>query len=135
MMKEYVFLRINEQFKDLFLNNNLQSFLELYNRREESVFYKEQFRLFLEKNKQKEIIKYIKEKLNNREDMLIESNKISISNKFNDDKESLEFRDKYLIVNGHFKKSVFSKYLSEYDSDFLVIDINNNKIERLSLVN
>ena len=54
-MKEYVFLRINEKFNCLFYDN-LPAFLELYNRKEESVFYKEQFRLFLEKNKMKDII-------------------------------------------------------------------------------
>lgn len=134
-MEKYVFLRINEQFRDFFLNDNLSSFLELYNRREESVFYKEQFRLFLEKNKQKEIIKYLKEKLSNREEMILESDRISISNKFDNNKESLIVRDKYLIVNGNINKSIFKKYLSEYDNDFLIIDINNNKIERLSLVN
>jgi hypothetical protein len=134
-MKEYVFLRIKDRFKDVFCNENLSSFLELYNRREESVFYKEQFRIFLEKNKQKEIICYLKDKLRNRDDLKIENNKIFISNKFNDSSESLELWDNYLKVNGSFDNSIFSKYLSEYDSTFLIIDINNNKIGRLSLVN
>lgn len=134
-MKEYVFLRINDRFRNLFSNDNLGSFLELYYRRDESVFYKEQFRFFLEKNKQKEIIAYLKSKLDDRNEISIESNKILLSNNYNETKESLELLDNYLILNGNFDKSVFSKYLSEYDSDFLVIDINNSKIERLSLVN
>ena len=61
-MKEYVFLRINERFKNLFLEDNLNSFLELYFRRNENVFYKQQFNLFLEKNKLKEITYYLKDK-------------------------------------------------------------------------
>ena len=134
-MKEYVFLRINDKFRDLFANQNLSSFLELYNRREESVFYKEQFRLFLEKNKQKEIIAYLKEKLDNRNDLTIENNKLILRNSYNENNEVLELRDNFLIINGDFDKSVFAKYLSEYDSDFLRIDLNNNKIQRLILVN
>lgn len=134
-MKEYVFLRINDKFRCLFSNENLSSFLELYYRREESVFYKEQFRLFLEKNKQKEIIAYLKSKLGNRDELIIESNKLLLTNTFSDTKEILELKDNYLVVNGNFDNSVFSKYLCEYDSDFLVIDLNNSKIERLALVN
>ena len=134
-MKEYVFLRINDKFRNLFSNNNLSSFLELYYRKDESVFYKEQFKLFLEKNKQKEIISYLKEKLSCINSIVVENNKISLHNEFKKTKEILELKDNYLIVNGNFEKSVFSRYLCEYDSDFLVIDINNKKIQRLSLVN
>ena len=134
-MKEYVFLRINDKFKDLFSNENISSFLELYYRRDESVFYKEQFRIFLEKNKQKEIVSYLKNKLSDRNELSIESNKIYLSNNYNNTKEVLELKDNYLVVNGNFEKSVFSKYLCEYDSDFLMIDLNNSKIERLALVN
>lgn len=134
-MKEYVFLRINDRFRNIFANDNISSFLELYYRKDESVFYREQFKLFLEKNKQKEILSYFKMKLANRNEVIIDDYKITINNNFNETKEILELRDNYLLVNGNFEKSVFSKYLSEYDSDFLVIDLNRNKIERLSLVN
>jgi len=134
-MKEYVFLRINDRFRCLFSNENLSSFLELYYRKEESVFYKEQFREFLEKNKQHEICAYLKSKLGNREELIFDTNKIYLSNRFNDTKETLEFKGNYLILNGNFDNSVFSKYLCEYDSDFLVIDVNNSKIQRLALVN
>lgn len=135
MMKEYVFLRINDRFKTLFCKDNISSFLELYYRKEESVFYKEQFRMFLEKNKQNEILTYLKRKLSDRNMVKVEQNKIYLNNEFNDSKEVLELKDNYLIVNSSLEKSVFSKYLCEYDSDFLVIDTNNNKIERLVLVN
>lgn len=134
-MKEYVFLRINDRFRNIFVNDNISSFLELYYRKDESVFYREQFKLFLEKNKQKEILSYFKMKLANRNEVIIDDYKITINNNFNETKEILELRDNYLLVNGNFEKSVFSKYLSEYDSDFLVIDLNRSKIERLSLVN
>lgn len=134
-MKEYVFLRINDKFRNFFLNENMSAFLELYFRREESVFYKEQFRLFLEKNKQKEMICYFKSKLSQRKGFYIENNKVNLVNEFNDNKESLELRDNYLILNGNFDKSVLSKYLCEYDSDFLVIDVDKNKIDRLILAN
>ena len=134
-MKEYVFLRINDKFKCLFSKENLSSFLELYYRRDESVFYKEQFKLFLEKNKQKEIMNYLKGKLLNRSDLLIENDKMSLQNYYSDEREILEFKDNYLYLNGNFKKSVFLKYLCEYDSSFLMIDINNSKIQRLALVN
>ena len=134
-MKEYVFLRINDKFRNIFSHDNISSFLELYYRRDESVFYKEQFKVFLEKNKQKEIISYLKSKLSNRDEVVINENTITLNNNYNDSKEILELKDNYLVVNGNFEKSVFSRYLCEYDSDFLVIDLNNSKIERLALVN
>ena len=134
-MKEYVFLRINDRFKNFFFHDNISSFLELYYRREESVFYKEQFRLFLEKNKQKEIVQYLKNKLSDREEMNVSINKVTLVNHFYKTKEILELNDNYLILKGDFEKSIISKYLSDYDSDFLLIDINKNKIERLALVN
>jgi hypothetical protein len=134
-MKEYIFLRINENFRNLFFDDNLNAFLELYYRRDESVFYKEQFSFFLVKNKQKEIINYLKGKLNNRNELVIENSRILLTNNFNDSKEILELRDNYLLLKSDFNKSVFSKYLSEYDSDFLVIDINKRMIEKLAMVN
>ena len=129
-----VFLKINDSFKDFF-TGNLSSFLELYNRREESVFYKEQFRLFLEKNKTKEIINFLKFKLANREDFIIDPYSITLFNKFNSSKETLEISDRYLHMQTSFNKSVLLRYLCEYDSEFILIDLNNNKIERLALVN
>ena len=60
-MNKYVFLRINEKFK-MFFKGNLDAFVELYNRREESVFYKEQFRLFLEKNKKEYYLRIVIDK-------------------------------------------------------------------------
>ena len=47
----------------------------------------------------------------------------------------MELGDKYLTIRSNLLNGVFSKYLLEYDSDFLVIDSKNNKIERLVLVN
>ena len=134
-MKEYVFLRINDKFKDLFSGSNISSFLELYYRREESVFYKQQFRLFLEKNREKEIVQYLKNKLANREELSVTINTLTLVNSFYNTKETLELNDNYLLLKGNFEKSIFSRYLCEYDSNFLMIDINNNKIERLALVN
>lgn len=133
-MKEYVFLKVNDRFNDLF-TGNLSSFLELYNRREESVFYKEQFRIFLQKNKIKEIIAFMKSKLSNREEFTIKDNEITLFNKYNDNKEQLEISDKYLSIKTNFDKSVLIRYLCEYDSEYLLLDLNNNKIERLALVN
>ena len=111
------------------------SFLELYHRKEESVFYKQQFRLFLEKNKEKEIVQYLKNRLTNREELSVNVNQLTLINSFYNSKEVLELNDNYLLLKGNVDKSIFSKYLSEYDSEFLRIDLNNNKIERLALVN
>lgn len=134
-MKEYVFLRINDKFRNFFSNDNINAFLELYNRRKESVFYSEQFRFFLEKNRQKEIIQYLKNKLSSRDEMSIINNKLTLINNYYSTTETLELNDNFLILNGEVKNSVFIKYLCEYDSEFLMIDINKNKIERISLVN
>ena len=135
MLKEYVFLRINEKFRNFFACENISSFLELYYRRDESVFYKEQFRLFLEKNKPGEIVSYLKSKLANRDELSVKLNILTLVNTFYNTKEVLELNDNYLVLKGDFNHSVISKYLCEYDSDFLMIDINKSKIERLSLVN
>ena len=134
-MNEYVFFRINDRFKDLFSRDNLSAFLELYYRREESVFYKEQFREFLEKNRQREMMAYLKQRLFGREEVEFQIDRILLSNEFNESNEVLIISDNYLTLKGDFKKSVFSKYLCEYDTNFLMIDINKKKIHRLALVN
>jgi hypothetical protein len=127
-MNKYVFLRINDRFKNFFKGNK-DAFLELYYRKEESVFYKEQFRMFLEKNNQKEITNYLIKSIGVREELSLSLNKIILENKYEDNKESLETYDNYLLVNSSNNDNLLKKYLLEYDSDFIVIDLNNSKIE------
>ena len=133
-MNKYVFLRINEKFK-AFFKGNLDAFIELYNRREESVFYKEQFKLFLTNNNKKEMVNFILKSIGIREGVSFISNKIILENKYKNNKEILETYDNYLLLYSNSEISTFKKYLLEYDSDFVIIDINNSKIETLPLVN
>ena len=124
-MNKYVFLRINEKFK-AFFKGNLDAFIELYNRREESVFYKEQFKLFLTNNNKKEMVNFILKSIGIREGVSFISNKIILENKY---------KNNNLLLYSNSEISTFKKYLLEYDSDFVIIDINNSKIETLPLVN
>ena len=133
-MNKYVFLRINERFKNFF-RGNLESFLELYYRREENVFYKEQFRLFLTKNSRKDISNYLVKSLGVREELNVISNKMVLENKYKENDEILEMYDNYILLTTDNKNSPFKRYLLDYDNDFIIIDLNNSKIERLSLVN
>ena len=131
-MSKYVFLRINDKFRDFFKGNK-EAFLELYYRRNESVFYKEQFRLFLEKNNKKEIKEFLIKSLGIRDDVSLLNDKIIIENKYDNNKDVLEAYDNYLLIDSNSKNSPFKRHLLEYDSNFIVIDINNAKIETCHL--
>ena len=85
--------------------------------------------MFLEKNNQKEITNYLIKSIGVREELSFSLNKIILENKYEDNKESLETYDNYLLVNSSNNDNLFKKYLLEYDSDFIVIDLNNSKIE------
>ena len=127
-MSKYVFLRINDKFRDFFKGNK-EAFLELYYRRDESVFYKEQFKMFLEKNNKKEIKDYLIKSLGIREDISLLNDKIILENKYDNNEDILETYDNYLIMNSVSKNSPFKRHLLEYDSNFIIIDLNNAKIE------
>ena len=122
-MSKYVFLRINDKFRDFFKGNK-EAFLELYYRRDESVFYKEQFKMFLEKNNKKEIKDYLIKSLGIREDISLLN-----ENKYDNNEDILETYDNYLLMNSVSKNSPFKRHLLEYDSNFIIIDLNNAKIE------
>ena len=127
-MSKYVFLRINDKFRDFFKGNK-EAFLELYYRRDESVFYKEQFKMFLEKNNNKEIKDYLIKSLGIREDISLLNDKIILENKYDNNEDILETYDNYLLMNSVSKNSPFKRHLLEYDSNFIIIDLNNAKIE------
>ena len=127
-MSKYVFLRLNDKFKEFFKGNK-EAFLELYIRREESVFYKEQFRVFLEKINQKELTNHLIKSMGIRDDMKVYSNQIIIENKYENNKDILEAHDNYLLIDISSKNNPFKRHLLDYDSDFIIIDLNNAKIE------
>lgn len=131
-MGKYVFLRINDKFKTFF-KGNTDAFLELYYRRDESVFYKEQFKLFLEKNNKKEIKDHIVKSFGKCKDIKLSNDKIILENRYNATSDILEAYDNYLVVNSEVKNSPFKRHLLEYDSDFIIIDLNNAKIETCHL--
>ena len=133
-MNKYVFLRINDKFK-MFFKGNYEAFLELYYRREESVFYKEQFRLFLIKNNRKEIMDYLVKTIGIRDELKVGSNKITLANRYLENKEYIEIYDNYLLLTSDLDESVITRYLLEYSSEFIIIDLNNSKIGRFALVN
>ena len=133
-MNKYVFLRINDKFK-MFFKGNYEAFLELYYRREESVFYKEQFRLFLIKNNRKEIMDYLVKTIGIRDELKVGSNKITLANRYLENKEYIEIYDNYLLLTSDLDESVIKRYLLEYSSEFIIIDLNNSKIGRFALVN
>jgi hypothetical protein len=62
-------------------------------------------------------------------DMKVLSNRIIIDNKYENNKDILEAHDNYLLVDTEGKNNPFKRYLLDYDSDFIIIDLNNSKIE------
>jgi len=133
-MNKYVFLRINDKFK-MFFKGNYDAFLELYYRREESVFYKEQFKFFLVKNNVKEIMSYLIKTIGIRDELKVCKNKITLANRYLENKESVEIHDNYLLLTSSLEESVIRRYLLDYSSEFIIIDLNNSKIGRFALVN
>ena len=133
-MKKYYFYLIEDDFYDLFRGDNLKAFLELFFRKEDSCFYEKQFNLFVKELEVKKIAEIIKNKFESRKDFVVENNVYSLDNFITSSKETMRVYHNCVVVDSDYEVSPFINTLADNFPDFVGIDVNNYKIERIGLV-
>lgn len=133
-MKKYYFYLIEDDFYSLFKGDNLKAFLELFFRKEDSTYYEKQFNLFVKELDCNKISELLKEKYRDRKDFDYIDNKFTLDNFITSNKETLYLYNNYIIVETDYEVSPFINTLADNFPDFVVIDVNNYKIEIIGLV-
>lgn len=133
-VKKYCFYWIREDFLNLFNGDNLNAFLELYFRKEESNYYKNQFDIFVKNLDMNIISDILKDKFLIRKDFIIEGNKYILNNYITSNKEILVLKHNCIEVTTDYEVSPFINTLSDNFPDLIEIDENNCKIGRIGLV-
>lgn len=133
-MKKYCFYLIQDDFYDLFKGDNLNAFLEMFFRKEESTYYKKQFDLFVKELDIEKIKFVLKEKFEVRKDFCCEGNVFSLDNYITSNKEVMRVSYNCIELETDYEVSPFINTLGDYFPDLIGIDINNYKIDRIGLV-
>ena len=133
-MKKFCFYLIEDDFFDLFKGDNLNAFLELFFRKEESAYYNKQFELFVKEIDVNKIRDVLKNKYESRKDFFTEKNKFFLDNFITSNKESLSLFHNCIVVETDYEISPFISTLSDNFPDLVGIDINKYKIDRIGLV-
>lgn len=133
-MKRYYFYLIEEDFYSLFKGDNLNAFLELFYRKEDSTYYEKQFSLFVKELDIVKIDSVIREKYECRKDFVFENNKYMLVNAITHNVESLQVNHNFMILETDYEYSPFLLMLSDYFPDLVYIDVNNYKIGSVGLV-
>ena len=133
-MKKYYFYLIQDDFYGLFKGDNLNAFLEMFFRKEESSYYDKQFEFFVKELDVNKIKDVLIEKFNIRKDFVIENNKYMLDNFITSNKEILKLYHNYVVVETDYEVSPFINVLGDNFPDLVGIDVNNYKIERIGLV-
>ncbi|HHU60286.1 TPA: sporulation inhibitor of replication protein SirA [bacterium] len=133
-MKEYFLCQVNNNFANLFDDDNLKSLYELYLRSKEDIYYQKQFKTFL-RNVDKESIKeIIDQKFKVRDDYKQEGDFYYLKNFITQNYEILDLKKNYMVIRTDYEVSPFLNTLSKNFPDLILIDINKYKIARLGLV-
>lgn len=133
-MKKYCFYALQDDFCNLFDGENLNAFLELYFRKDESNYFNKQFELFVRKVDFKLIDSILKKSFCVRKDFVAEGSKYVLDNFITSNKEVLRLKDHCIEVETDYEISPFINVLSDNFPDLIGIDVNNYKIDRIGLV-
>lgn len=133
-MKKYCFYLIEDDFYDLFKGDNLNAFLEMFFRKEESQYYSKQFDLFVKELDVVKIGDILRERFDSRKDFFADKNVFSLDNFFTLNKEKLMIFHNFIIVETDYEISPFINAMADNFPDLVGIDINNYKIDRIGLV-
>ncbi len=133
-MKKYYFYMIEDDFFSLFRGDNLNAFLEMFFRKEESSYYVKQFDLFVKELDVIKIDDILKNKFESRKDFVIDINKYVLDNFITSNKEILRLNHNSIEIETDYEVSPFIGTLSDNFPDLVCIDVNNYKIERIGLV-
>lgn len=133
-MKKYYFYLIEDDFYDLFKGDNLKAFLELFFRKEESTYYVKQFELFVKEIDVIEIGDILREKFDSRKDFYVDKNTFYLNNFITSNDEKLTLFHNEIVIETDYEVSPFINTLADNFPDFVGIDVNNYKIDRIGLV-
>ena len=133
-LKKYYFYLIEEDFYSLFSGDNMSSFLEMFFRKESSTYYQKQFDLFVKDIDVAGIRRGVIDKFLDRNDFAILDNGFSLNNYITSNKETMTFCHNCIVVETDHEVSPFIGLLSDIVPDFVGIDVNNYKIDRIGLV-
>ena len=133
-MKKYYFYLIEDDFYDLFKGDNLKAFLELFFRKEESTYYVKQFELFVKEIDVIEIGDTLREKFYSRKDFYVDKNTFYLNNFITSNDEKLTLFHNEIVIETDYEVSPFINTLADNFPDFVGIDVNNYKIDRIGLV-
>ena len=133
-MKKYCFYLINDDFYSLFKGDNLNAFLEMYFRKEESSYYNKQFNFFVKEIDLNKVNDVLIHRFSSRKDFVIQNNKYTLNNFITSNNETLKVFHNYIEVETDYEVSPFIALLSDNFPGVVGIDINNYKIESVGLV-
>ena len=118
----------------MFKGDNLKAFLELFFRKEESTYYVKQFELFVKEIDVIEIGDTLREKFYSRKDFYVDKNTFYLNNFITSNDEKLTLFHNEIVIETDYEVSPFINTLADNFPDFVGIDVNNYKIDRIGLV-
>lgn len=134
MAKSIFLFKINNNFKSLKNENNLEIILDIFLKSFNSDFYKEQFNLIVDELDINIIKNNIINNFKHRSNFYLDRDKLVLKNQYLDNDEILYLSNKYIKINLENNYSSFIEYLSLYFIDLIYIDIEEEKIYPLYLV-
>lgn len=134
MTKSIFLYKINDNFKSLKKENNLDIILDIFLKTFNSNFYLEQFNLIIDKIDINVIKENIINHFKNKSNFYIYEDKLILKNIFKDTEEILYFHNNYLKIINEEEFSIFLEYLSLYFIELIAIELEQEKIYPLYLV-
>lgn len=134
MAKSIFLFKINNNFKSLKNENNLDIILDIFIKSNNSKFYKEQFNLIIDDLDTNMVKNNLINNFVNKSNFIIDNNKLILKNQYMDADEEIFIYNNYLkiIIVGNY--SLFLEYLSLYFIELIAINLEEEKIYPLYLV-
>ena len=133
MSKSIFLFKLNDNFKSLLKENNIDIILEIFCRAISSNFYKEQFHLMIDEINEEIIKNNIYNFFKNNDNFFIEKNSFIIHNIYKDNNEIIYFNKNYVNII-YEENSLFLDYLNTFFIDLIAINLKEKKIYSLHLV-
>lgn len=134
MAKSIFLFKINNNFKSLKNENNLDIILDIFIKSNNSKFYNEQFNLIIDDLDTNMVKNNLINNFVNKSNFIIDNNKLILKNQYMDADEEIFIYNNYLkiIIVGNY--SLFLEYLSLYFIELIAINLEEEKIYPLYLV-
>ena len=134
MAKSIFLFKINNNFKSLKNEKNLDIILDIFLKSKKSEFYMEQFKLIIDDLDINIIKNNIINNFEHRSNFYINNDSFILKNQYLDNDEILFLNENNIIIKTEHNHSLFIEYLSLYFIDLIYIGIEEEKICPLYLV-